>query len=126
MSEINEKYLYSKDHEWAYHNGDIVTIGISHHAQNELGDIVFVELPEIGEKVASGDSFGTVEAVKTVAELYAPLSGEIVEVNEELADAAEILNQSPYENGWIVKMKISNPDEIKELMNSEAYSQYIS
>ncbi len=126
MSEIHSDYFYSKDHEWAGKDGEILVVGISDHAQSELGDIVFVELPNVGDSVKAGDSFGTVEAVKTVAELYAPVSGEIVEVNEALADNAEIINQSPYQEGWIVKIKPSEPSELNELMDAKAYGDYIA
>lgn len=126
MSEIHPEYRYSKDHEWTAQDGDFIKVGISDHAQSELGDIVFVELPNVGDKVFAGDSFGTVEAVKTVAELYAPISGEIVEVNEALADNAEILNQSPYGDGWIVKIKPSAELELEELMDAAAYAEYIA
>ena len=124
---MNENFKFLPSHEWVKLEEDgTVTVGISDHAQDQLGDIVFVELPDIGDTVKSGDSFGTVEAVKTVAELYAPISGEVLEVNEALGDNAEILNNSPYDQGWIVKLKVSNPEELNELMNPEEYAKYIS
>ena len=126
MSNIPENLKYSTDHEWALIEGDIITVGITDHAQSELGDIVFVELPDVGDEVDKGDSFGTIEAVKTVAELYAPASGEVVEVNESLEDEAETINSNPYESGWIVKIKLSDASELDELLNAEGYQEHIS
>ena len=126
MSNIIDNLKYSEDHEWAKVDGDTITVGITDHAQSELGDIVFVELPEVGDEVAKGDSFGTIEAVKTVAELYAPISGEILEVNESLEDEAETINSAPYEGGWIVKMKVSDTSELDSLMDAEGYKNHIS
>ncbi len=126
MSIINADFRYSKDHEWASLEGDIVTIGISDHAQIELGDIVFVELPDVEDHIEANDSFGTVEAVKTVAELYAPVAGEVVAVNDELSDNAEIINSSPYEQGWIIKIKIADSKEFDALMDAAAYEQFIN
>ena len=126
MSNILDNLKYSEDHEWAKVEGNTITVGITDHAQSELGDIVFVELPEIGTEVSKGDSFGTIEAVKTVAELYAPISGEIVEVNESLEEEAESINDSPYEGGWIVKMKVSDVSELESLMDAEGYKDHIS
>ncbi len=126
MSIINADFRYSKDHEWAFLEGDIVTIGISDHAQIELGDIVFVELPDVEDHIEANDSFGTVEAVKTVAELYAPVAGEVVAVNDELSDNAEIINSSPYEQGWIIKIKIADSKEFDALMDAAAYEQFIN
>ena len=123
MSVVKEELQYTTDHEWAKIEDGVATIGITDHAQSELGDIVFVELPEVGDEVVKGDSFGTVEAVKTVAELYSPIDGEIVEVNTSLADEAEIINNSPYDEGWIIKVKISgNADD---LMSAEEYRNHI-
>jgi glycine cleavage system H protein len=125
MSEVRAGLKYSKEHEWALIEGDIATVGITDHAQSELGDIVFVELPNVGDTFTQGDSFGTIEAVKTVAELYAPVSGEIVEINTALSDAAEIVNSEAYAGGWIVKIRLSNPSEIEELLSAEDYSALI-
>ena len=125
MSEVRAGLKYSKEHEWALIEGDIATVGITDHAQSELGDIVFVELPNVGDTFAQGDSFGTIEAVKTVAELYAPISGEIVEINTALSDAAEIVNSEAYTGGWIVKIRVANPSEIEELLSAEDYSALI-
>jgi glycine cleavage system H protein len=126
MSTVLENLKYSKEHEWLKIEDGVATIGITDHAQSELGDIVFVELPEVGDTFDKDDSFGTVEAVKTVAELYSPLSGEVVAINEELEDEAETVNSSPYENGWIIKIKISDESELESLLDAEAYQALIS
>lgn len=114
---------YSEDHEWVKVDGDTVTIGITEFAQSELGDIVFVELPEEGDEVAKGDDFGSVESVKTVSELYAPVSGEVLEVNEELEDSPELVNESPYEEAWMLKVKLRDASELDELMDAAAYDE---
>ncbi len=116
---------YSKEHEWVKVDGDIVTIGITDFAQSELGDIVFVELPEEGDELTSGDSFGSVESVKTVSELYAPLSGKVVEVNEELEDSPEFVNESSYDKAWMVKVELSDKAQLDELLDADAYSEMI-
>ncbi len=125
MSTVPANLVYSKDHEWALIDGDLATVGITDHAQSELGDIVFVDLPSIGASYASGDTFGSVEAVKTVAELYAPLSGEVVEINSELADRAEVVNEDPYGQGWMIKIRLSNPQEAAELLDAAGYQALI-
>ncbi len=112
---------YSKDHEWARIEGDVAVVGITDYAQNELGDIVYVELPEVGTQVEQGKTFGTIEAVKAVSDLFAPVSGEVVEVNEKLNDSPELVNQDPYGEGWMIKIKMSNPDEVKNLLSKEDY-----
>jgi glycine cleavage system H protein len=103
-----EGLRYTKDHEWAKKDGDLVVVGITHYAQDQLGDVVFVELPAVGRTVEAGQSFGVIEAVKTVSDLYAPVAGEIVEVNGELAGQPALVNQAPYEGGWMVKIKPAN------------------
>ncbi len=112
---------YSKDHEWARIEGDVAVVGITDYAQNELGDIVYVELPEVGTQVEQGKTFGTIEAVKAVTDLFAPVSGEVVEVNEKLNDSPELVNQDPYGEGWMIKIKMSNPDEVNNLLSKEDY-----
>ncbi len=112
---------YSKDHEWARIEGDVAVVGITDYAQNELGDIVYVELPEVGTQVEQGKTFGTIEAVKAVSDLFAPVSGEVVEVNEKLNDSPELVNQDPYGEGWMIKIKMSNPDEVNNLLSKEDY-----
>ncbi len=115
---------YTKEHEWIKDNGDgSVTVGITEFAQSELGDIVFVELEDTGFECSADDIFGTVEAVKTVSELFAPIDGEIIEVNEVLEDNPELVNQDPYGEGWMVKMKVSDASQIEALLSAEEYSE---
>lgn len=114
---------YSEEHEWVKEEGEKVRIGITHFAQSELGDIVFVELPEVGDEVTADEPFGSVESVKTVSELYAPLSGKVVEVNEELSDSPEFVNDSPYEKAWMIVIEPSNPSEMDDLMSAEDYEK---
>ena len=129
MKEISELNLpkevrYTNDHEWAQQTGDTVRIGISDYAQDQLGDIVFVEMPQVGDTFDTGDEFGTLESVKAVSELYIPMGGEIVAVNEALEDAPESLNQDPY-GGWIIEIKPSDPAEFDGLMTAEAYLEML-
>lgn len=116
---------YSEDHEWIKVDGNTVTIGITDFAQSELGDIVFVELPEEGDDISTGDSFGSVESVKTVSELYAPVSGSIVAVNEELEDSPELVNESPYESAWMLKVELSDESELDNLLDAAGYQAVI-
>ena len=108
---------YTKDHEWISLEGNVATVGITDFAQGELGDIVFVEVETIGKPLAAGEVFGTVEAVKTVSDLYLPVSGTITELNPELANAPELINQDPYEKGWMIKMTVDNPEDVAALMD---------
>ena len=121
--EIRENLKYTKDHEWISIDGDIATVGITDFAQSELGDIVYVEVDTIDENLNKDDVFGTVEAVKTVSDLFIPVSGEILEFNESLNDNPELINESPYDEGWIIKMKVENSDQLSELLDSKAYSE---
>lgn len=114
---------YTKDHEWIKIEGNKAIIGVTDFAQRELGDIVFVEVETVGQSLNAGDVFGSVEAVKTVSDLYLPVSGTIDELNEDLASAPEAINQDPYGKGWIIKMTLSNPDEINELLDAKAYDE---
>ncbi|QFF99845.1 glycine cleavage system protein GcvH [Psychrobacillus glaciei] len=116
---------YSEEHEWVKTEDGKVRIGITHFAQSELGDIVFVELPQVGDDIKSGDPFGSVESVKTVSELYAPISGKVVEVNSELEDSPEFVNESPYENAWMIVVEPSNLSEMDELLSAEQYDELI-
>jgi len=116
---------YTKDHEWIKIDGDIATIGITDFAQGELGDIVYVEVETVDETLDREEVFGTVEAVKTVSDLFLPLSGEIIEFNETLEDEPENVNTDPYGKGWMIKVKISNPDEVNDLLDEEAYKAVI-
>ncbi len=120
-----ENLKYTKDHEWIRLEGEFGWIGITDYAQGELGDVVFVELPEAGKSVQQGSSFGTIEAVKAVSDLYAPISGEVVEVNQALKDTPEVVNKEPYEGGWMLKVKLSNPEETARLMGAEEYKKLI-
>ena len=117
---------YTDEHEWVAVDGDIATIGVTDYAQGELGDLVFVELPEVGDDVTMGESFGTVEAVKAVSDLFAPLSGSVVEVNEMLTDDPEIVNKDPYGDGWMIKIKMSDADELSNLLDPDAYKDHIA
>ena len=122
----NEKdLLYTKEHEWIKIDEQYAYVGISNHAQSELGDIIFVELPSVGEIFKTEDVFGTIEAVKTVADLFMPISGEIVEINETIDSAPEVINSSPYNDGWLVKIKILNNLEIDNLLSYESYQNII-
>jgi len=125
MADYPDTFVYSKDHEWLSVEGDTGTVGITDHAQAELGDVVFVELPEPGTTVAQGDSFGTIESVKAVSDLYAPVSGEVVQVNDVLLDQPEVVNEDPHGAGWMVRIKMSDPSEASALMNAAEYRQHI-
>lgn len=117
---------YSEEHEWVKTEDGNARIGITHFAQSELGDIVFVELPQVGDEIKAGDPFGSVESVKTVSELYAPISGKVVEVNGELEDSPEFVNESPYENAWMIVVEPSNTSEIDELLSADQYEELIA
>jgi len=123
---ILDNLKYTESHEWVLLDGDIAVIGISDHAQHELGDIVFVELPEEGADITAGDVFGTVESVKAASDVYCPVSGKIVAVNELLNDAPETVNASPFEDAWMIKVELSDPSELDKLMDSTAYAKFIS
>ncbi|MED3549583.1 glycine cleavage system protein GcvH [Cytobacillus praedii] len=116
---------YSEEHEWVKTEGEQVRIGITDFAQSELGDIVFVELPEVGDEVTADEPFGSVESVKTVSELYAPISGKVVAVNEDLSDSPEFVNESPYEKAWMIVIEPSDAGEIENLMTSEQYEEMV-
>uniref|UniRef100_A0A0N5BVS5 Glycine cleavage system H protein n=1 Tax=Strongyloides papillosus TaxID=174720 RepID=A0A0N5BVS5_STREA len=116
--------FYTKKHEWVVINKEIGTVGISDYAQESLGDIVYVELPEVGTNVERGDAVGTIESVKAASDVYTPISGKVHEVNETATDEPNIINKSPYEKGWLFKIILSNPEELKELMNEEAYEKF--
>ena len=127
MSEVPSELKYTKSHEWVRDEDDgSVTIGISDHAQELLGDLVFVELPEVGTEMAAEDAACVVESVKAASDVYMPVSGEVIEVNDILADAPETINDSPYDDGWLIKVKLSNPDELEDLMDSDSYEAEIA
>jgi len=120
------QYRYTKEHEWIDVKGDVATIGITDYAQHELGDVVFVELPKVGAKTAAGKSFGTVESVKAVSEIYAPAAGEVLEANSALQNKPETINTDPHGAAWLIKIKLANPAEISGLMNAAAYETFIA
>ena len=118
-------FRYTKEHEWINVTGDTGTVGITDYAQHELGDVVFVELPKVGAKFNASQSFGTVESVKAVSEIYSPVSGEVVETNTALADAPETINKDPHGAAWMIKIRLTNPKELSSLMDAAAYQAYI-
>ncbi|MGJ9458961.1 glycine cleavage system protein GcvH [Oceanobacillus sp. CF4.6] len=127
MTNATTNLLYSKEHEWILRlDGNLVRIGISDFAQKELGDIVFVENPEVDDEVTANELMGTVESVKAVSELYSPVSGEVVRINEELEDAPETINEQPYDAGWLVEVELSNPEELESLLNDEEYQAFVN
>ncbi len=117
--------LYSKEHEWILKENDVATLGITDHAQKELGDVVFAEFPEVGATFNANDAFGSVESVKAVSEVYMPVSEEVVETNESLLDAPEKINDDPYGEGWIIRIRLTNPAELEALMSSQEYAKYV-
>jgi glycine cleavage system H protein len=125
MATIPEDSRYAKSHEYIHADGDVGTIGITDYAQKELGDVVFVELPQVGAQLEAGDELGSIESVKAVSELFSPVTGEVVEVNEALSDKPELVNTDPYGDGWMIKIKISDATELDELMPADEYEEYI-
>lgn len=125
MSNIPGELKYSKSHEWVKVDGDIATVGITDHAQEELGDVVYVELPSVGRVLAYDDIFGTVESVKAVSELFSPVAGEVIEVNEDLTGNEGTLNESPYDEGWMLKVRLKNVAEVENLLTAEGYKAEI-
>ncbi len=123
---IPDNLKYTKEHEWIRVEGDVVVVGVSDFAQGELGDIVFLEVETIGETLEKEEVFGTIEAVKTVSDMFMPVSGEVIEFNEALADTPELVNKDPYGEGWMIKIKMSNPAELDELLDVEAYKELIN
>ena len=122
MSQLPAELKYAASHEWARLDGDVVTVGITDHAQDALGDLVFVELPTVGDVVSAGQEAGVVESVKAASDIYAPVSGEIIAINEALVDAPEIVNTEPYTGGWLYQIKISDAAELDELLSAEEYA----
>jgi glycine cleavage system H protein len=117
---------YDKEHEWVRMDGDVATIGISHFAQDQLGEVVYVDLPSVGDSISSGETFGEIESVKSVSELYAPLAGEVVKVNEALDDAPETVNEDPYGEGWMIQVKVADASEADSLMSADEYEAFIA
>lgn len=122
---VLENLKYSKTHEWAKIENDIVTIGISDYAQDQLGDIVFIEIPKVGSSVTANEEFGSIESVKSVSELISPVTGEVIETNESITEAPETINANPYDS-WMIKVKISNPSELDDLMSAQDYEKFIA
>ena len=123
---IRDDLRYTEEHEWVKVDGDVATIGITAHAQDQLGDVVFVELPQVGEQFSAGQGFGTVESVKAVSDLFCPLAGEITEVNESLADAPDLVNSSPYDEAWMVRIKLKDSQSVAELMDAQSYREFLN
>jgi glycine cleavage system H protein len=124
--EIREGYKYTKEHEWLKIKGNIAVFGITDHAQKELTDIVFVELPEIGKEIKKGEELCIVESVKSVSEIYAPISGKVLKANDKLENSPEIINESPYDKGWLIEIEIKNNSEIKDLLDAKSYKDFSS
>lgn len=116
---------YTKSHEYVHVDGDTAVVGITDYAQKELGDVVFVELPQVGTELEQGDEMGSIESVKAVSELFSPVSGEVIEINESLADKPDLVNSDPYGDGWMIKLRLSQPDEVEELLSSSDYDEYV-
>ena len=125
MTMYPDEFRYTKEHEWVKAEGDVGVVGITDHAQQELGDIVYVDLPKVGTKLEQGKSLGSVESVKAVSDIYSPVSGEVIEINESLTAAPEKLNEDPHGAAWLVKLRMSAPDEVKQLLSSSDYQTYI-
>lgn len=126
MANTPEDNRYARSHEYIHVEGDTGTIGITDYAQKELGDVVFVELPQVGTQLEAGDELGSIESVKAVSELFSPVTGEVIEVNETLADKPELVNTDPYGDGWMIRIKVASPEEIDELMmTAEDYDDYV-
>ena len=120
-----DNFRYTKEHEWVMVDGDTATVGITDHAQSELGDIVYIDMPKTGTIVAKGKTLGSVESVKAVSDVYAPVSGEVIEVNQKLAGGPELLNQDPHGEAWLVKIRLSTPDEVGQLLTAGEYQEYL-
>jgi glycine cleavage system H protein len=125
MSNIPADLKYAKSHEWVRLEGDVATVGITDFAQSELGDVVFVELPNVGRVLAQGDSFGSVESVKTVSDIYAPVGGEVVETNETLSARSELVNSDPYGEGYLLKIRVADPSQVESLLTAEGYAAIV-
>lgn len=123
--EFPEELKYSKEHEWVLVEGHVATVGITEYAQQELGEIVYVELPETGEKIVKDDPFGAVESVKAVSDIYAPISGTVLEINDTLPENPETINEDPYGDGWIIKVEMTDMDDLKDLMSADEYAEYV-
>ncbi len=126
MANIPENLRYSKDHEWVSVEGDVAAIGITDYAQHSLGDVVYIDMPRVGDKFSTHEAFGSVESVKAVSEIFTPIAGEILEVNDGLNDTPEAVNDDPYSAGWMIKIKMDNPNEADKLLSSVEYEEYLA
>ncbi len=126
MSNVPADLKYVSSHEWVRLDGDVATVGITDFAQSELGDVVYVDLPTVGRVLQLGESFGSVESVKTVSEIYAPIGGEVVEINEALGAQSDLINTNPFDRGYLIKLKVADPDELAQLLDADAYSALIN
>ena len=126
MSNIPENLRYSKDHEWVGVDGEIATVGITDYAQHALGDVVYIDMPRVGDKLSAHEAFGSVESVKAVSEIFMPVAGEITEVNDGLNDTPEAVNNDPYVDGWMIKVKMDNPGEADAMLSAEEYEEYLA
>ncbi len=124
--EIPRRLKYSKEHEWVATEDSVATIGITDHAQDQLGEIVYIELPSVGDKISKDDPFGVVESVKAVSDICAPVSGTVIEVNEDLPESPEVVNEDPYGDGWLVKVKMNDPSDLEDLMDYEEYQEMLA
>ncbi|MGD8329196.1 MAG: glycine cleavage system protein GcvH [Acidobacteriota bacterium] len=125
MADYPGDYRYTKEHEWISVEGDVGTIGITDHAQAELGDVVYVELPAVGDQITAEEPFGTIESVKAVSELYAPVSGEVTEVHEHLVDSPEMVNEDPHKSAWMIRVKLADPAVVESLMSATEYTDFL-
>jgi glycine cleavage system H protein len=125
MSDIPNDLKYTKDHEWARQQGSVVVVGVTAHAQESLGDVVYVELPKVGSTITAGKQFGVIESTKAVSELYAPISGKVLKVNDALADKPDTVNSDPYGAGWIIEVELSDPKQLGDLLNAQAYADLL-
>jgi glycine cleavage system H protein len=126
VMEIPQGLKFSKEHEWVTTEDSVATVGISDHAQEQLGEIVYIELPAVGEKISKDDPFGVVESVKAVSDIYAPVSGTVIEVNEDLPDTPEVVNEDPYGDGWLIKVRVSDPTDLEDLMDADEYAELVA
>lgn len=124
--EVPEGLKYSKEHEWVATDDSVATIGITDHAQDQLGEIVYIELPAVGDKISKDDPFGVVESVKAVSDIYAPVSGVVIEINEDLPETPEVVNEDPYGDGWLIKVRMNDPADLEDLMDGEGYAELVA
>ncbi|MGA7871042.1 MAG: glycine cleavage system protein GcvH [Candidatus Binatus sp.] len=124
--EIPQGFKYSKEHEWVVTEDSVATVGITDHAQDQLGEIVYIELPAVGDKISKDDPFGVVESVKAVSDIYAPVTGTVIEINEDLPESPETVNEDPYGDGWLIKVKITDMSDLEDLMDADEYAELLA